>query len=148
MKYNIKKISDLNLDKATNNLNTKFQKLDQLNKILQTILPINLKEFCHIGASDEKLETVVLFVANSNTFHLARNYSNNILHTFKSNGFDFQKILIKIGKYKHQYKSVPNAIMDAKKRDKLLMLANDIGKPELASIQRQNKESENDELNL
>ena len=61
-----------------NSLNRTFNDLDNLNKILYSVLPGHLQNTCHIGAIDTDAETVVLFVSNQQSFHLVRNFNEAI----------------------------------------------------------------------
>jgi hypothetical protein len=134
MKSGIKQFAEINSRSnadTLNSLNRTFNLLDSLNQILYQTIPLNLHNACHIGAVNMDEATVVLFATNQQAFHLIKNFSDLILHTFNQHNFNFQKIIIKIRISYPNNNIISPKKLDQKSKNQLKKLANALGKPEL-----------------
>lgn len=119
-----------------NYLRANCDKLDQLNKILQEIIPKHLVKHCHFGAIDIDKNILVLFISTQEAFIVLRHFSGVILDKLSENGYLFDGLLTKIANYprslmlEHEKKETEE-IKDEVKREKLRRLAELVGKPEL-----------------
>lgn len=115
-------------------LSNKFAVLDELNKILDKFLPLNLKTHCHIGAIDTSKNLIILYVDNPAIRHLVYSLANPILENFNTYHFSFAGVITRICKPKFvvdnmaRYKN-----LDTRTIHKLRQLAENIDKPELVT---------------
>ena len=106
--------------------------LDQLNNELRKSIPEQYIKFCHFGAIDEERNIAILFISEQKIFHILRTMSEHILRQLTNNNLNFNAILFKLSKKKPQVDtSIRYKTLNQRDKDKLLKLANMIGKPEL-----------------
>lgn len=145
MKLSTLQFSEINSNNL-NYLHKAFKELDGLNKILKSILPLYLHNTCHIGAIDEDSEIVVLFVSNQQSFHLIRNFNEAILNALIKSNFNFQKILIRISDPRPENSIIYRGELDSRRKEKLLKLATEIGKPEMVLSVKKNTQKDSNEI--
>lgn len=76
------------------NLLAKFTVLDQLNVLLQSILPPHLVKFCQVGSFKYEEQTVVIFIKEPSIAHLVHSFSRNILGHFAKKNFTFNRLIV------------------------------------------------------
>ena len=106
--------------------------LDQLNQVLRQSIPEQYATFCHFGAIDEDRNIAILFISEQKIFHILRTMSEHILRQLSNNNLNFDAILFKHSKNKPSLDiSIRYKKLSSIEKEKLLKLANYIGKPEL-----------------
>jgi len=118
-------------NKNLEDLNSIFNIIDELNQILETLLPKNLCKYCHVGAIDPDKELIVLFVSEQQVYYTIHNLANQILQHFASHNFHFNSILIKTRQYRKQAQPIKMKALEPKIKNKLQEFANSIDKPDL-----------------
>lgn len=140
--YNIADILDVtNPLKPTRNksgysfdkLKSNYQLLTNLNKVLYTILPNNIHSHAHIGAIDELNNTLIIFVDSASVVIKLKEFSQAIMREIAKHNYNYNNIMFKTKvNVDKQFKAEDSLrILDAKTKQKLLVLATQIGKPEL-----------------
>lgn len=107
-----------------------FAHLEKLNKILRDNLPDNLRNLCHVGAYDNDKSIVVVYVESQQALHILKGFSDKLLQHFYMENYSFNNILLKV-RIQNTLHPKQNPPIDSKKREQLMRLAKEIGKPDL-----------------
>ena len=106
--------------------------MNQLNQVLRQSIPEQYVKLCHFGAIDEDRNIAILFISEQKIFHILRTMSEHILRQLSNNNLNFNAILFKHSKNKPTVDtSIRYKSLSPIEKEKLLKLANYIGKPEL-----------------
>ena len=110
----------------------KLEQLEQLNNALIHLLSNELQGKCHVGAIDSDKNIVVIFAHQQQALFLLNNLSQHILTGFTRYDFYFDAVLFKVASLRLDQNNIMKyRKLDAKSKDKLIQLANCIGKKEL-----------------
>lgn len=117
-------------------METSYGRLKILNQLLYSVIPESLHAYVHIGAIDFKQMSIIIFTSNASTINNIKEFAQLILRRLDRENYTFNSIMFKV-KVNLTSQVVANdepRIIDDNTRQKLLNLANIIGKPELVNF--------------
>lgn len=142
----------LTADKSLQNIRENISQLELINSKISRQLP-HLAKIAHCGAIDLSSNTIIIFVNNNAAMYQVNNSISSIEDILKSNGFFFDKFLVKINPNTNNTRKPANKAksLTEKQIDSLTKIANAIGKPELVLQPEENNKSDsliNDDLEI
>ncbi|MDD3266540.1 MAG: hypothetical protein PHC75_05095 [Burkholderiales bacterium] len=134
----------LKADKSLQNIRDNISHLELINDKIRQQLP-HLAEVSHCGAIDYIANTIVIFVKNNASMYQVNNSISSIEDILKSNGFFFDKFLVKVNPNATTIIKPQNKqrLLTTKQIDSLTKIATAIGKPELISQVEENNQANN-----
>ena len=118
--------------KNLSNIKDRLEQLEQLNHVVLNLLPDTLRNECHVGAVDSDKNIVVIFAHQQQALFLLNNLSQHILNGLARYNFYFDAVLFRVASLRlDQNNIIKYRTLDVKQKEKLIQLADYIGKAEL-----------------